>query len=560
LYFYYVFSGVLDLLGIGLIVSFISLLQNNSPIYQSEYWEMYLELIRTRDVNTALIYLGLGIVVVYLAKNIIAYSVQRSIVKLSWNLMVDLRIELLQKFQLMGYEEHIKKNSSFLITVIQTHVQQFAKGTVAATLKFFSEATIFSFIYLALLYNYFYVVCTISFVLFAIVVMYDRCVRSKLEIIGEKVSVTSTKLIEGVQTVIGAFKEVRVLGKEEYFHKEVTHSFKSMAEASVSMNAIQLLPRYALEALLVFTIVMTAVVSISQGVEKATIMTTLSIFALSGMRMLPAVSQVISAIMSIRYSSKFVLALHDELYSETIETLKANMDNSHSRKFETLTFDDVSFKYSGSSKRAIDNIYFTIKRGDVVGVKGPSGAGKSTLINILLGLLEPNDGDVIVNGKSIFEDLGSWYQSTAYIPQKVRFLDDSLRKNIAFGVPEDQINNDKVLAAMEQAALSDILTSLPNGIEADIGENGQLLSGGQQQRVALARSFYFDRQVVILDEATSALDEETENRILATILSMRGDKTFIIIAHRPSIMAKCDYLLDVSNGSFVVSNFDREIS
>ncbi len=560
LYFFYVFSGVLDLLGIGLIVSFISLLQENSPIYQSEYWKIYLDLFGIENVDNGLIYLGIGIVIVFLSKNLLAYIVQRSIVKLSWDLMVDLRMELLRKFQLMGYEEHISKSSSFLITVIQTHVSQFSKGIVASTLRFFSESTIFLFIYMALLYNYFYAVCIISLVLFIIVFLYDRCVRAKLIVIGEKVSIASTNLIEGVQTAIGAFKEVRISGKEKYFHKEVTDSFKSMADASVSMNAIQLLPRYAFEVLLVFSIIMTAIVALSQGIEKSSLMTILSVFALSGMRMLPAVNQVISAIMSIRYSSRFVLALHDELYSETIETLKPNTASSDSRVFNSLTFEDVSFKYSRRSEQAINNVDFTIMQGDVVGISGPSGAGKSTIINIILGLLEPNDGSVLVNRKPIFDDLGSWYQSTAYIPQKVRLLHDSLKKNIAFGVPEDKIDNDKVLLAMEQAALSSILTSLPEGIETNIGENGQLLSGGQQQRVALARSFYFDRQVVILDEATSALDEETENKILETLLSMRGEKTFIIIAHRPSIMANCDYLLDVSNGSVTVSNLDRKVS
>ena len=557
LYGLYVVAGLFDLIGIGMIVTFISLLQSDSSIYTTTYWIQFEHSFGIENNDRGIIIVGAAIVCIYLIKNLVAYHVKKNIVKLSWDLMVDLRGELLDRLQHMDYQEQSQQQSSHLITVIQTHVAQFAKGIVAATLRFLGESTIFLAFYLVLLLNFPTAVTAVTAILMTLVIFYDRVIKSSLVEFGQRVAKATAKQVEGIQTVVGSFKEIRVLGKQKYFHREVNRSFTDVADASVKVNSIQLLPNHVFEFLLVFLIVGTAVLALWQGADRAELLLMLSVFAMASIRMLPAFLEMITALSNIRYSSQFVFALHEELTRDTAKALQSVSFGGEALDFQHINVKGLSFKYFDRDDYVISKADFEVMRGDVVGITGSSGSGKSTLVNIMLGLLEPNNGGVYVNGISIFDNLDGWYQCAAYIPQKVRLVNESIRYNVAFGVSEEDIDDAKLLKALEQAELLTDVERLPEGVGTMIGENGQLLSGGQQQRVALARAFYFDRQVIILDEATSALDEETEQKIFKTIKSKHAEKTFFIITHRPAVLKECDLELSVCERSVLAHRYLR---
>jgi ABC-type bacteriocin/lantibiotic exporter with double-glycine peptidase domain len=222
-------------------------------------------------------------------------------------------------------------------------------------------------------------------------------------------------------------------------------------------------------------------------------------------------------------------------------------------KFESIELKKVSFSYNLEHSKDINNITLKIKKGDSIGIIGQSGSGKTTLVDILLGLIDVDEGSVLYNNANLKECLHSWRSNVAYIPQNIFIIDDTLRRNIALGVPDDKVSDIKLQGAIQKAQLSELCGNIPNGLDAILGEGGICLSGGQRQRIALARAFYHDRSILVMDEATSALDADTEDEISNEIknLKQEGDKTIIIIAHRLSTIKHCDYFYKIERGSIV---------
>ena len=221
----------------------------------------------------------------------------------------------------------------------------------------------------------------------------------------------------------------------------------------------------------------------------------------------------------------------------------------YSDEFRSIAFKNVSFSYANSADVGLKNLNFTIDAGEAIGIIGPSGSGKTTLVDLILGLLTRTDGDVFFNGDKAEEvDFVNWRSQVAYLPQEVFMLDDTLQKNIAFGVVDEQIDADMLDSAIKKARLASLVKSLSGGLNANIGERGIRLSGGQRQRIALARALYHDRSVLVLDEATSALDKETEQIIVSEISRLKGKLTLIIIAHRLSTVANCDRIIRLEAG------------
>jgi ABC-type bacteriocin/lantibiotic exporter with double-glycine peptidase domain len=285
--------------------------------------------------------------------------------------------------------------------------------------------------------------------------------------------------------------------------------------------------------------------------------------------LLPAVSNILSSINGIRYC---IFSL-DQLYFDLKELEGANEQSSnlaHSKysnnEQKRLSFKDhislknVVYQYPNADKKSLDSISLAIKKGQSIGLIGRSGAGKTTLVDVILGLLVPQFGDIIVdNGISIYADLRSWQNMIGYVPQSIFLIDDTLTRNIAFGVPNELIDNERLLKAIQAAQLEELIKDLPQGLETKVGERGVLLSGGQRQRVGIARVLYHEREILVFDEATAALDNETEALVTDAIKSLSGIKTMIIIAHRLSTIEHCDCIYMLSKGQIVKAGSYQEV-
>jgi ATP-binding cassette subfamily C protein len=281
---------------------------------------------------------------------------------------------------------------------------------------------------------------------------------------------------------------------------------------------------------------------------------TLSVFGVAALRLFPAVNTFMQSLMQMHYGRNSVSTLFNDV-TDIKESVKIHINTSQpmqvNEEFQTLSLNQVCFFYPDSKHNALDDISLKIHVGESIGFIGPSGSGKTTLLDTLLGLLEPQKGCIEFNGRNIKNNLKEWQSKVAYIPQQVFLIDGSLRENVALGLNENEIDEDKLLESLRQARLMDLVEKLPQGVNTILGERGIRFSGGQRQRVALARAFYHGRNILVMDEATSALDNATEKEIVTEIERLKGEKTTIVIAHRLTTLKHCDRIYKLQDGKIV---------
>jgi ATP-binding cassette, subfamily B, bacterial PglK len=294
-----------------------------------------------------------------------------------------------------------------------------------------------------------------------------------------------------------------------------------------------------------------------RGIDIVDVLPVIGIFSYAFIRLIPVVSSVIKSLQNIKY----IMPAIDVIYSEFNQfngEKKYNKSNKEQRYlfkkviFSSIKLNSVVF-FFGTKKKVniINNLTLQIDKGQVIGISGPSGSGKTTLMNIVLGLLKPDEGRVLVNDKDIQEDLVGWRSLIGYVPQSITLIDASIRSNIALGIEDDAIDNEKIWSVLKEASLFEFVKNLPSQLDTFIGENGIRISGGQRQRLGLARALYHDPEVMVFDEATSALDVETEKRITGEIMKLSGKRTVIIVAHRISTIKECDVIYYMKGGEIV---------
>ena len=290
------------------------------------------------------------------------------------------------------------------------------------------------------------------------------------------------------------------------------------------------------------------------------ILPTLGVFGVAILRLMPSATLLTSSLTQLRFARDSISRLHFDFTHLNSLSHFAYIDNSllASEKnediedtFSSMKLNNVYFRYQNTKYPVLKDITLEIYAGESVGLIGPSGTGKTTLVDVILGLLKPQEGSIKLNGKSLDDKIKSWYSQVAYLPQSVFLIDNSLRQNVAIGVAENKIDEDALFKALKKARLMELISQLPNGLDTEIGERGVRLSGGQRQRVALARAFYHGRSVLVMDESTSALDNNTEQEIIEEIKQLKGKVTLIVIAHRLTTLKHCDRIYRLDDGGIV---------
>src|SRR5471032_280291 len=366
---------------------------------------------------------------------------------------------------------------------------------------------------------------------------------------GEVRFVHDTLTLQHLQQGLGGVKDVKLLGREREFLALHRSHVDSSARVAQRQFTLQALPRLWLELICVAGLAVLVIVMIEQGKPLEALIPTLGLFAAAAFRFMPSFNRALGAIQSIRYSSATIDALHGEL--RLVDGAPAPQKGPLLPFLSTLTLDGVTFQYESANVPALRDISLTIPCRSSVGFIGRSGAGKSTLVDVILGLLTPGSGAIRADGVDITTNLRGWQDQIGYVPQSIFLTDDTLRRNVAFGLSNEEIDEAAVLRAIDAAQLRDFVSALPLGLETVVGERGVRLSGGQRQRIGIARALYHDPQVLVLDEATSALDLATEREVMEAVRALHGDKTILIIAHRHSTVEHCDRLFQLEQGCVV---------
>ena len=355
--------------------------------------------------------------------------------------------------------------------------------------------------------------------------------------------------LQHLQEGLGGAKEVKLLGREQEFLAHYHQHNLGNAQVGQRYQTLQQFPRLGLELLAVGGLAALVMVMVAQNKPLDALLPTLAVFAAAAFRVLPSANRAMMAVQNVRYALPAINVLHGEL-----RVLKSAEEPAAARQLEFreyLALDNVSFCYPSSDRPALQGISLTVLRGTTMGFIGESGAGKSTLVDIILGLLHPGGGAVRVDGVDIRTNLRGWQDRVGYVPQTIFLTDDTLRRNVAFGLADDQINEHSVWSAVRAAQLEEFINSLPQGLDTMVGERGVRLSGGQLQRIGIARALYHDPSVLVLDEATSSLDTQTERGVLDAVRKLHGEKTIIIVAHRMSTVEDCDQLFRLEDGRVV---------
>jgi ABC-type multidrug transport system fused ATPase/permease subunit len=378
---------------------------------------------------------------------------------------------------------------------------------------------------------------------------FNRVTRRHILRWGEALQWHEGLRIQHLQQGLGGAKDVKLLGREDDFLAQYRLHNAGSARVGQRQATLSALPRLALELLAVAGLAGLVLVMISQHKPLEAFIPTLGVFAAAAFRLMPSFNRVTEAVGCVLYSLPVVDNLHTEFV--LVEATRAPQHAHPLPLTNALTIDQISFRYPSTETFALRGVSLSIRRGACVGFIGGSGAGKSTLVDVLLGLLTPDSGTVQVDGFDIQTRLRGWQDQIGYVPQFIFLTDDTLRRNVAFGVSEEQIDEAALWCAIYAAQLEQFVKDLPQGLETVVGERGVRLSGGQRQRIGIARALYHDPPVLVLDEATSSLDTVTERGVMDAVRALRGEKTLIIVAHRLSTVEDCDRLFRLEQGQVV---------
>ena len=374
-------------------------------------------------------------------------------------------------------------------------------------------------------------------------------IKRKVDVLGRISQRYLGEMIKSVNQSLGGIKILKVSEASEFFVKKYKKNIDRYAKNTSILKNISQWPRYFIEVLLVFSIVLFSIVEIRSNSNLIVDLSTLSFFAMALVRLLPSFNRITSAYTNIRYYSPSLDVVFKELSEENELSLHNSTSGGLRFAFDSyIDFKNVSFIYPGAVKCSISNLSFRIKKGVSIAFIGASGSGKSTIVDLLCGLLKPINGQIIVDGKNISDNLRGWRKRISYVPQDVYLLDDSVRNNIAYGQDLIDIDDDLILQVSKLAMLSQYIDGLEFGYETLIGENGAKMSGGQRQRLGIARALYKRPDILILDEGTAALDNKSQEHILKSINSLSDKITVITIAHRLETLKNSELIFLIKDG------------
>lgn len=564
--FLFLFVSLLETLGVAMVGPFISLATDLKSIHENSFLKYIYAIGFFHSEHEFLIALGVFVISVFYIKAFLSFNAQTYIFRFSFGQQGELRYRLMKLYLAAPYTFHLNRNSATIIQNILNETSTFANEIMIPLLTSVSNSVIVVALIALLVHTYALATVIIAFILILSIGLF-QFFKDRLAKWGEEGHDAYIEMIRLVNHGLGGLKETRVIGCESYFSEQLEQQAKKFSHGASLAVSFSSLPRYVIEAFLItFLIIFTFLfISINQHSQNPqNLSAVLGIFALSSIRLLPAVSSLLSSMNSIRYKSYSL----DKLYLDfkELETLHlpkekiSNQKRENMKMFsERVALDNVIYSYPGASKKSLTGISLEIKKGQSIGLIGKSGAGKTTLVDIILGLLIPLDGDILLDNVSIYKNLRGWQDMIGYVPQSIFLIDDTLERNIAFGVQDDQINHQQLYNAIEAAQLLELIEQLPNGLQTMVGERGVLLSGGQRQRVGIARALYHEREILVFDEATAALDNETEALVTESIKALSGIKTMIIIAHRLSTIEHCDTIYMMKDGQVVKSGSYQDV-
>lgn len=544
-------TSLLEAANLGLIIPLITLFSQPEKVQNYPLLGRFLSFFHiTNTRDSILIFIGIFALFAVLKNGYIIKIVQFQL-KFTAHLLSNISSRLLKVYLYSPWTYHLAKNSSELINNIMVQASAVCSGLVSSAFILISDSfVLFSIIVLLIAVEP--LATIVALLLLGITsLLFVVFTHKKLERVGSINQQFSMKMIKSLYETFGGIKEIKILGRENYFLKSYDCNVNQFTASWTYLTWVNSIMRSIIEVFFVGVILVTSFVMVFSGQSISSLLTLLALFGAASFRLMPSINRINTAIGSIRYYTPALNMVYGDINASCNNGDGIRKEDNLSITGDEFTLGksielrDVSYRYPGTEKNVLESVNLYIPKGKSVGFSGPSGAGKTTIVDIILGLLKPTTGDALVDGYSIHANLSSWQKLIGYVPQDIFLSDDTIRRNIAFGLDDNEIDDKRIWAAIEGAQLYEMVQELPKQLDALVGERGVCLSGGQRQRIGIARALYHDPALLILDEATSALDKDTEKEINDAIVQFSGKKTLLIVAHKSSMLEKCDILYEV---------------
>jgi len=548
----FIFSSLLDLLGISLIGAYITVIFEPNVIDKIPNYE-FLAFLFTYSHSEFVILIGLLLIGIFCIKFIFLLLTNYAIIAFAAYEQAKVQKLLVNGIITQNYENFLLSNTGDNISSIANFSGVY-REVLQAMLQILSNLIIILVIAIFLGITSPSTLLVLTAMMFIVFGFYNFVFSKRIFLYGKDYSDGMSGMIQGTTEISNGLKEIKTLGKEQFFLSWVSRSVDMVAKSALRLNFLSLIPRNLIEVILIIFVVFMVAININNESTLGETLSMLGIFTAGMIRIAPLISQIQISWNTIIYGEEPILTLSSIIESQltgedksdyTAEIQLDSHDNQQ-EKFRDLVLDNVSYSYPQAESKSIDGISFKIEKGDFIGFVGPSGSGKTSLINIILGFLAPNTGSIEFNNESIQANLALWRKKCAYLPQDIFLINGSFKENIV--LDRSSVNNDLLSQALKLSKLEDFVSTLPEGVETSLGDNGVRISGGQKQRVAIARAIYHQREILLLDESTSALDSQTEKEVMEELIGLRGEKTIIAIAHRISTLKECNKIYKLDGG------------
>ncbi|MDB5526926.1 MAG: ATPase [Devosia sp.] len=547
---------VLETLGVGSVIPAVASLNGSGGSGPLPAWLPMHDRLAALTANQLVIVALSALVALFAVKAVFMGFLAWRQANFLFDAQADISHRLFSGYLRQSYAFHLRRNSAELIRNVMNEASAFTMGALQSTMLLATEGMVSIGLIMLLIVLEPVGAITVMLVLGAAGYLFLVVTRSRLKRWGEQRQFHEGQRIQHLQQGLGGAKDVKLLGRESHFLAQYQAHNDAVARVGKREMTVQALPRLWLELLAVIGLAGLVLTLLSQGKPLSAIVPTLGVFAAAAYRLVPSSNRILNGIQSLRYYLPVVQTLREEM-----RQMEEGADTHGGEKRqlrEAIRFRNVSYSYPEASGKALDDIDFSVPKGISLGIIGGSGAGKSTLIDVLMGLLRSDEGTIEADGEDVQNHLRQWQDQFGYVPQSIFLTDDTLRRNVAFGIAEDKIDEAAVTRAVAAAQLSEFAASLPQGLETPVGERGVRLSGGQRQRIGIARALYHDPGILVLDEATSALDTQTELEVMRGVKLLR-DKTIIIIAHRHSTVEHCQHIIRIDKGRIVTQGTAAEM-
>lgn len=548
-------GGVLESLSISVVIPVVSVLLDPKAIETNQLLAAIYNGLHLQNVTQFTVVMLVALIGAFVLKNLFLFL--QNVVQLRFvytNQFATSR-RMMINFMKRPYEYYLNADTAVIQRNITSDVNNMY-GLILSVLQLISEGVVFACLVAVLLIVDAKMIMTIAALLIVVLLLIKVVLKPIMVKAGQDNQDYYSGLYKWIEQSVMGIKEIKIANKEQYFINEYAKCGFGYVNAVQKYNLFNSTPRLLIETVCIAGLVLYMMIVMLQGATVTEMIPQLTTFGMAAMRLIPSANRINNYLTSISYFEPFFMGVSDHLQEEIHdENMVYDVEAYNHKKIvekldikDKIELKDITYKYPNSEQLIFDHADMEIPVGSAVGIVGSSGSGKTTVVDILLGLLELETGKITADGVDVKEHYEEWLKNIGYIPQTIFMIDSTIRKNVAFGIADEDIDDERVWAVLKEAQLDEFVKSLPEGLDTGIGERGIRLSGGQRQRIGIARALFEDPEVLVLDEATSALDNDTEAAIMESINRLHGKKTLIIIAHRLQTIEKCDIVYRVEKG------------